>query len=305
MIVGRLGLLAACAMLAAAMLGGCQGSGGSGSGKPEAITRHGPAPAYSKAAAEFNQTVDHLDRISARANILLTYFDDEGNERHEDPEGRLQIVRPDKLALSLGKAGQTIFWFGCDAHHYWWIDLSDKSKRYAAVGMHDKFTDATAARIGVPIKPLDLIRVMGVVKMDPAGRGATQWSEDGRLLGITEAIGDRGFQRTWVDPKTMRPVTIEIFDRGQNKVLVAEHTGDEPVEITRNDPAAAASHPRMPSRVEITHLETDTVVRLTLTGVRDGPISDKAFDLSVLLDKYPVDKTIDLDARRSSGAAGN
>lgn len=284
-------------------LGGCEGTGAKGEGDGKALvanhkSRFGEPPTYEQAARDYNRTVDFLDRVSARANILITYFDEEGNERTEDPEGRLQIIRPNKLALSLGKAGQILFWFGCDPEKYWWIDLSEKGKRIAAVGRHEKFDDATAARIGLPIKPLDLIRVLGIVRMDVSVRGATQWSDDGKLLGISAPIGDRGFQRTWVEPKTMRVVMVEIFDRNRDKVVVADHTGDEPVEFTRDIPGAAFAHVRMPSRVEILHVETQTRARLTLTGVRDGPITEKAFDLSVLLDKYPVDKTIDLDARK-------
>jgi hypothetical protein len=264
----------------------------------------GKAPAYADAARAYNQNVKLLDRVSARVNILLTYFDDKGEKRTEDPEGRLQIVRPNKLALSLGKAGQTLFWFGCDPVQYWWIDLSDKNDRIAALGDHTKFDDLTARRIGLPIRPLDMIRLMGVVPMDVSARGATQWAGDGSLLGITSPVGDRGFQRVWVDPDTYRMRMIEIYDKSRTKILVAEHEGQERVDIRRDVPGAALAHVYMPSRVMVTHLPTDTTARITLTDVRDGPITDKAFDLKVLLDKYPVDKTLDLDTRRAGGPAG-
>jgi hypothetical protein len=297
--------------LAACVLGGCEGQGWNlnwfdkGEDKPttENRLRLDKAPEYAEAARQFNRSIDYLDRVQARANLLLTYYDEEGNERHEDPEGRLQIIRPNKLAVSLGKAGQVLFWFGCDPEQYWWLDLSDKSKRLAAIGRHDLFDDATAQRIGMPIKPLDLIRLLGVVKMDVTVRGATQWSDDGRQLGISSPIGDRGFQRVWVEPSTMLVHTIEIFDRQRNPVLVSEHTGTEFVEITRDIPGLKVGQVRMPSRVEITHLETKAKVRVTLTGVKDGPVSEKAFDLPTLLDKYPVDKTIDLDAKKKPAAA--
>lgn len=259
----------------------------------------GPAPSYADAARRYNQNVRLLDRVRARANILLAYFDDQGNQRTEDPEGLLQIVRPNKLALSLGKAGQTLFWFGCDPEQYWWIDLSDKSNRLAAVGEHARFTDDTAQRIGLPIKPLDLIRLLGVVPMDVAARGATQWSVDGALLGVTTPVENRGFQRVWVDPDTFRPRTIEIFDLQRSKVLVAEHEGQERVELQRDIPGASLARVLMPSRVLVTHIPTDTTARITLTDCRDGPISDKAFDLKVLLERFPVDHVIDVDARRA------
>jgi hypothetical protein len=301
--VRSMALLGAVA-LAGLWLGGCDQMGNLFDDKPQekATTKkivHMDTPmAYQEAARSYNRSVDYLDRVQARVNILLTYFDEDGKERHEDPEGRLQIVRPNKLALSLGKAGQVLFWFGCDPEQYWWLDLSEKNKRIAAIGKHEKFDDSTAQRIGLPIKPLDLIRLLGVVKMDVTARGATQWSDDGKLLGITAPVADRGFQRTWVDPRDMHPVTVEIFDRQRNPVLVAEHTGEEFVELTRDLPGVGVAQVRMPGRVEITHLQTKTKARITLTGVKDGPISEKAFDLSVILDKYPVDRTIDLDKKK-------
>lgn len=307
----------ACSLCAAVLaMGGCDLFSGSkdwtekpevSGSKPDAAKptannrpRGSDAPAYEDIARRYNlERVRYLDRVSARANILITYYDEEGNEKTEDPEGRLQVVRPNKLALSLGKAGQTMFWLGCDPEQYWWLDLSDKSKRIAAIGRHENFTDATAQRIGLPIKPLDLIRVLGVIPLDPAAKGATQWSNDRKLVGVTSPIGDRGFQRLWIEPGTLRPTMVEVFDRDREKILVAEHEGEERVEILRDVPGASMLRVFMPSRVHITHLPTDTRARLTLSGVKDGPITDKAFDLRVLLEKYPVDKAIDLDAQRA------
>ena len=76
------------------------------------IVEMGPAPDYSEVAIRYNRRVDRLDRFFARANLNVTYFDQDGEKRNEQPEGRLQVIRPDRLALSLGRAGQTLFWFG-------------------------------------------------------------------------------------------------------------------------------------------------------------------------------------------------
>jgi hypothetical protein len=102
--------------------------------KPEVKTSSSgkPAPKFVDIARSYNQRVANLDRVSAWSNIKLTYFDEQGEKRSEDPEGRLQIIRPNKLALTLGKAGQTVFWFGSDPERYWWIDLTDKAKPIAA-----------------------------------------------------------------------------------------------------------------------------------------------------------------------------
>lgn len=309
----RGGLAAFALLCSLIVLPGCELFGGKSddsSDKPEVATPTKPAsvrpgPEYAELARRYNlERVKYLDRLSARVNILLTYFDQDGEKRTEDPEGRLQIVRPNKLAMNLGKAGQVVFWFGCDPEQYWWFDLSEKEKRIAATGRHENFTDETAKRIGLPIRPLDLIRVLGVIPLDPTVKGATQMSDDGKLIGVTSPIGDRGFQRLWLDPKTLRPAMIEVFDRQRVKVIVAEHEGEEPVEITRDIPGANMLHVRAPARVFITHIASETTARITLTGCKDGPISDKAFDLPTLVKNYPVDRVIDLDARRPGAAPG-
>ncbi|MBY0262817.1 MAG: hypothetical protein K2Q20_10760, partial [Phycisphaerales bacterium] len=111
-------------------LAGCEGGmpwDSSPRDKPEVKAEAGgkALPKFVDVAREYNLRVASLERLSAWSNIKLTYFDEEGKPRTEEPEGRLQIVRPSKLALTLGKAGQTLFWFGSDPERYWWIDLTD------------------------------------------------------------------------------------------------------------------------------------------------------------------------------------
>jgi hypothetical protein len=257
-----------------------------------------PLPRFVDVARQYNQRVANLDRISAWSNIKLTYFDEDGKPRTEDPEGRLQIIRPAKLALTLGKAGQTLFWFGSDPEKYWWIDLTDKAKPVAAVGRHESFDDQAAQRIGLAIQPLDLIRLMGVVPINTVAPGATQWSADGKQLGVTSALENRGFQRIWMDPATLTPQEIEIFDINRRLVMTASHEGSEPVEITRKLPSPAGPAPRVPGRVFVNHFDSGTEVRLTLTGVKDGPISERAFDLAELLKRYQVERVVDVDTRK-------
>ena len=295
----RAGVCAAM-VLGLMVMGGCP-SQPKGDVEPAQVVRKDPPPRYADAAARHNERVKYLDRVLARANIRLTYFDEGGEEHTENPEGRLQVVRPDRLALSLGKAGQTLFWFGCDGERYWWIDLSDRNKRVAAVGRHEKFDDQTARRIGLPIKPLDLIRLLGVSELDVNAAGVTQWSADGTQVGVTTPLGARGWQRMWLDAETFEVREVEIFGRDRALVLSAVHEdgpeGPEYVEFTRDVAGARQSHASMPSRVYITHVPTGTEARLTISGVKDGPISDKAFDLSVLLEKQGVDRVIDVDER--------
>lgn len=274
--------------------------------KTPAKTAAKPAPPFGDVARAYNARVAPLDRVFAWTNLKLTYFDEQGEKRTEDPEGRLQVVRPDKLALSLGKAGTTLFWLGSDSERYWWIDLTDKDKPVAAVGRHALFNDQTARRIGLAIQPLDLIRLLGVVPINVSGTGATQWSEDGKQVGITSTLGNRGFQRIWLDPESLTPQEIELFSKDRQLIARAVHEGVEYVEITRKElpQALGAERARMPSRVFITHFESGTEVRITLTGVKDGRIVDAAFNLDEILRRNGVERVIDLDKDATPRAEG-
>jgi hypothetical protein len=264
---------------------------------PSVDSRHGPLPSYRDAATAYNRRVESMTRVFARANIRLSYFDENGELKTEDPEGRLQVVRPDKLSLSLGKAGQIMLWFGCNSEKYWWFDLTEKDNRILAFGRHAKYTESIGKRIGLPIRPLDLIRVLAIEPLDVNYPGATQWTMDGSQLGLTSAIGSRGFQRLWVDPTTYLPISIEVYDAQRRPVLTAQHSGQEPFEL-----ANGAGRPPITSRITVDHIESKTQARITLSGAKDTGVSEKAFILDELLERYPVDRQIDVDAPRRSAA---
>lgn len=264
-----------------------------------------PVPTYAEMARRYNERVEPLHKLFGRANIRLSYFDEHGEKKTEEPEGRLQVVRPDKLALSLGKAGQIMFWFGCDSEKYWWFDLSESDKRVLAFGRHDLYTEQIGQRIGIALRPLDLIRVLGIVPLDPDAPGATQWSRDGARIGVTTALttgpgsgaASRGFQRIWINPSDDMPVSIEIYDPQKKLILTATHTGQEPIELE-----TGRYRPPMAAQILVDHLPSKTQARLTLTGLKDSGVSSKAFDLTTLLDKYPVDRQIDLDKKAEKAA---
>lgn len=290
-----LGIVGVCVWLG--VLGGCEMLGGA---KTEdlktdqaAVKAADAPPGYPEMARRYNERIEPLNKMFARANIRLTYFDENGEKKTEEPEGRLQIVRPDRLALNLGKAGQILFWFGCDASQYWWFDLTDSSNRILAFGRHDRYNEEVGKRIGIAMRPLDLIRVLGIVPMDPKAPGATQWSRDRSQVGITTAIGARGFQRVWVDPRTDMPVSIEVFDSAKKLVVIAKHSGEEPIEL-----ASGRYRPPIAAQIVVTHIASKTEARLSLTGIKDSGVSEKAFQLPTLLESYPVDRQIDLDNAR-------
>jgi hypothetical protein len=265
-----------------------------------------PLPSYASIVARWNDRVDGLDRLLVRANLLVDYFDENGELQRETPEGRLQVVRPDRLALSLGKAGSTMFWFGCDPDRYWWLDMSDDADRVAAVGRHANFDKGASRRLGLAVRPLDLIRVLGITPLDPAAKPLVAWNDDQTLVVLTlTGTGDEGAMRLFLAPGLFMPRTIELYGPDGAMEVVAQHEGEERVEITRQIAAAVGARPPISGRITVRHLSSDTQIRLTMTGAKDGPVSDRAFVLDELIKSFAIKRTVDLDApaRRPSPQA--
>lgn len=203
--------LAACVLLTA---GGCESTPDeSNDGQ---VVRRDPPPTYAEIARLYNPRLEALDRMRARANVRLRYRDDDGEWKEEQPEGLLQIVRPDRLALSLGKASSTLYWFGCDDKRYWWLDLNEKPKR-ARVGTRTPDGAAAREQLGVSVAPWDLVYLLGIVPLDErlstaasapgaaaaareAGGGTTAWSADGAMVVVTAPIGDAQPSKPLVAP---------------------------------------------------------------------------------------------------------
>lgn len=286
------------------LLGGCEGWGGKSTTdepvlvKPDKPGVRVPTPTYATIVERWNDRVDGLDRLFVRANLLVDYFDEKGELQRETPEGRLQVVRPDKLALSLGKAGANLFWFGSDEERYWWLDMSKDDARVAAIGKHTNFDRGASRRLGLAIRPLDLIKVLGISPLDPKARARVDWSEDGALVVVTllSTNPTEGSVRMFLVPGLFMPRTIELSGPDGQLEVIAEHEGEERVEITRQIPAAIGARPPISSRVTISHLSSGTQIRLTMTGAKDGPVSDKAFDFDELRKRFVIDRIVDLDA---------
>ncbi len=292
----KTGHAAAMVMLAVSVLalGGCpNGQGKDGGGGDDGAVVRAPAPSYREAAAAYNQRVEALGRFRAQATVQFRYVDKDGKERIEQPEGTIQIVRPDKLALTLGKLGQVKFWLGSDSERYWWLDMMDEP--VAFTGEHDAFTDRAARRLGISLAPLSLIRVLCLTPLDAEAWGATQWSDDGARLGITTGMDGGGRQRVWVDPANYRPIKVELYDAAGKPSVIAHCEGDERVEVAAG--STRGGSPWIPKSVSIYAVGTDATIRVSLGGAKNEGVNDKAFDFETVVGTYGVERVVDLDAQ--------
>src|SRR5690606_9960451 len=131
--------------------------------------------------------------------------------------------------------------------------------------------------------------LIGVAPLPEGNVGATQWSSDGRLLGLTARIastgaGEGGVRRTWVDPETLVAQRIEGFDAEERLQLVSELSGAGRVTLTRD----FGARPRLPKRVIIRHIPSQAHLELGIGAMRDGPIDPDAFDFDALVRQFGV-----------------
>ncbi len=295
--VGRGGLFrgaAILAVLAASTLVGCEGTQGA---DPETVVRTDPAPAYAIVAAKYNERVAQYAKFSGRAVVRIKYVDEKGKERQEQGEGILQIVRPDRMALSVKKAGSTLFWFGGDQERYWLFDVVDKP--VVRVGRHEFIARRAAdAGLGLDINPREMIRLLGITPL-PAEQGKTVWSRNGKDVEVTTTVPSGGSQTLSLEPGTFIPKKIMLSDAAGKLLVSADLENYEPVELI----GVGGGRPRAASRVTAVHPASKTEIKLDLAEMTNAIRSETAFDFEVLKKSMSVDRVIDLDKQPSRAAA--
>ena len=253
---------------------------------PVDVGELGPPPAYAELAERYNAGIAHLDRLWARTTVVVRSTDEDG-ERHEDQgEGYLQVVRPDRLALSVGKIGETLFYLGSNETEYWWFDLTG-DEQVELFGRHDKATSQKSADFGVPVHPLDLIEVLGVIPLPETGE--VGWAETGQL--DVRAPGRFGERVLTLDPETLRPSRVRLLDSDGETAVDARLERYQQVEIV----GAPSIGKLVATRLHIDLPAIDAQVMLSLYEPTNKAIKDVAFDRERLTRMMRIDTSYDLD----------
>jgi hypothetical protein len=245
-----------------------------------------------EAITAWNSRVERLERLWARVTVVVNTVDAAGEAVTEQAEGHLQIERPRGVALSLGKLGETYLYLGSNDERYWWIDVVDRENRAAVTGRHAAVTMEKAARLGVPVHPLELVEVLGLT---PIGDGAVV---DGTTVTTPTATGGRVVR--FVDPETFEPVRIDVVDAAGELVLSASHEAYQLASV-RDDTRVK---PRVPGRVIVEAPTVPATVRLALYDPENRDIREIAFDFDRLLKAFRVETVYDLDATAAVGDMG-
>lgn len=284
-------------MLLLAVSSGCQGTGTKGPtvtlpsvGRVSNDPKH-----YRRVVGHYNQNLSRVDRLWARAVVELKWQDNEGSH-FEQGEGNLILVLPDRVALSVGKLGHTLLWAGCDAQQYWLFDLRDQKTVY--VGSHDDVATGEAGALPIPIRPLDLMHLLGITRIDTSRLPASPMIEwiDGHML-----IEPPGAQwRVLIDPQTHRPVRIDLLDQDGHSRATGRLSRWKRMTIDGTHPGA---YPWVATRLEVSLVERPGTMTLFLSaptdGRAEGRIKNQAFELPRLIKAFKPSRRIDLRPNRN------
>ncbi len=247
-------------------------------------------PPYRELALRYNVNTAGLEKLWSRATVDFNWRDEKG-KHHQQGEGNLIMVLPDKLALSVGKLGNTVFWVGYDAQRYWLFDLQDDG--VVMVGRHENLSKLTTRSLPVPVHPLLWPTLMGFVHLDPEAVPSEPAVEVIDGLYVIEPPNTS--LRLALDPVTALPRRIDLLNARGQSVVIARLSEHQRMNIAGLAPAA---QPWVPTRIELQNVGQDGTVKLRLSDLTDDTdrIRDKAFDLEKLIKAHKPKERIDLDA---------
>jgi len=246
-------------------------------------------PARDAIVDAHNARVGPLDRLWSRASVRVEGRDAEGSKFSEQGEGHLQVERPDRVAVTVGKLGEVYFALGANEDRYWLIDVSDSDRRVMLSGDQSLATPAKAAALGLPVHPRDIPLLLGLMPLDASGVSGPDWDVAGRaVLRLPTRWGSAALR---YDPRSLELVGATAFDA--EGVTLADATLGLHGAVTDENGMLPVG--RLPQRIEIRVPDFDGFVRMQLGEPRVRPINATVFNPERLRRAYRVGEVIDLD----------
>lgn len=255
-------------------------------------------PALNAIVDAHNARVGPLDRLWARASVRVEGRDAEGSKFSEQGEGHLQVERPDRVAVMVGKLGEVYFALGANAERYWLIDVSDSDRRVMLSGDQSLATPAKAAALGLPVHPRDIPMLLGLMPLDAGAVAGPAWDDAGRaVLRLPTRWGSAALR---YDPRSLELVGSSAFDA--DGAVLAEATLGLQGAVTDGNGVLPVG--RLPQRIEIRVPGFDGFVRMQLGEPRVRSINATVFDPGRLRRAYRVGEEIDLDDEAPADGSG-
>lgn len=250
-------------------------------------------PSYATIAGGYNVRCKGLEKLRCPANLVIESPGERAGDRRRDQvEANLQFIAPQRIALRVDKVSSTLAYLGCDETKYWWLDVGDS--RRALVGEHARATPRSAARFGIPVHPLDLIDLLGVLPL-PVEKQPVEWSEDKTRWVVTLPPRGKGWgvRTIAIDPATGEPRRIEVYDAKGDLAVSAELSKFVGVSV-RGDTFSKAT---VASRYEIEIPATDSTIQVSLSQPENPAerMRTAPFDLPLLLESFGIKVIQDVD----------
>lgn len=236
-----------------------------------------------------NQRVSALETLWARTSVRVEGRDAEGSRFSEQGEGHLQVQRPGRVAVTVGKLGEVYFALGSNEDRYWLIDVSDGDIRSMTSGSQSRATPQKAARLGLPVHPRDIPLLLGLLTVDAKAVSGPDWDDQGRVVLRTPTRW--GSAELRFDPRSLELVGSAAFDA--DGVLLGEADLSRHGEVFDENGVRAVGW--VPLKIEMRVPGFDGFVRMELGEPRVRPINPAVFDPEVLARAYRVRERIDLD----------
>jgi len=279
-----------------------------------------PAISYAEFAERYNQNFLQFERLRARSVISARWTEEDGKNRYEQGEGNFLFVLPDHLAVSLGKAGNVLFWAGTDGKRYWLFDMQgDKSVQFGKVPNADDASVGLNRQYGSPllVSPADLPMLLGFLPM-PEGEGTEfaadptpVWDENGGRYIVDVPSQGQHQIRMEVDARKLRPKRIAMLDELGQVMVLSDLGRYERLDMIGTP---VVDWPTIPTDIRIYQIEPGmdlddldrkrNNLRMTLSDLRWNPesIRERLFDLDLLLQVYDPEIIINLDQPRFESA---
>jgi len=250
-------------------------------------------PTAAQLIAMHNRNVAPIKQLWARSVVEIDYKDEKGKPHHVQGEGHVILKHPSSAMMTIGKIGQTKFWAGSNADHYWLFDTLNGDLLYLGVRSDSPNRKALLAKIPanakritqapLPVNPTQLSRLFGLVTIskDAIKDAVVTAEKENHVLDIpSERIRYIFAPKNYLGNKNnYLPIRIELLDKNQ-KVAITTRLST-PLRMTADN---ALLGPVINARSEITFTKGDAKLTLHLgdpTG-QARKVNDRLFDLEVL-----------------------
>jgi hypothetical protein len=261
-------------------------------------------PAYATVAGNYNRNLQGLKSLWAETSVEIKWTDDKGDSHTKQGDGHLLLQLPDRVALSLGAAGNTLLWTGCDDKRFWLFDMTGDQPR-AWVGHHDAVGKPGAKPLPVPLQPHDVPHMLGLLPL-PAARETVPNTLPVRPdVDWNSTLGAFRVCPQWqwaihVEPQKWLPQLIELLDVKGNVVVASALSKPDRVETFGR---SSGDWPTIATCAVLSAKQLGIEsCRINLAAVSDGVdhsgdsrIQAGAFDFDRLVKAYKPAEIIDLD----------